>query len=393
LKTADEGYLTRRLHDVSQDVIVNLDDCGTLRGVEVSALKKNEEIVETLGERILGRVALQDVINPLTSEILVNAGEQIVESIVKAIEDEKPEEIEFVEPPALDTSFRYKSTDVKFPIAYAKATHFELKEVNWRKLSYTYLNPEHPIVPKLSSGIGQDAYGDFIFKKLKKGAFTGNLLHSIFENIAFNDPYHWDKVVKRSLKRLALVNQDLYNEKLLDLLKHVTETDLNDGQRTFKLSEVSNAVRLNEFEFDFSVKPFQTQAIKQLSKPAVPFHLRNADHLEGMMNGKIDLFFEHAGKYYILDWKSNFLGDRVEDYSQEKVWAAMDENNYHLQYHIYTSAVCKYLKMRKPDFNYKTEFGGVFYLFLRGVRNDGNYGLFFHKPELVIIDQLSNILT
>jgi DNA-directed RNA polymerase subunit beta' len=65
LKTADAGYLTRRLHDVSQDVIVNSEDCGTLRGIEVSALKKNEEIVETLGERILGRVALQDVINPL----------------------------------------------------------------------------------------------------------------------------------------------------------------------------------------------------------------------------------------------------------------------------------------------------------------------------------------
>ena len=57
LKTADAGYLTRRLHDVSQDVIVNIDDCGTLRGIEVAALKKNEEVVETLGERILGRVA------------------------------------------------------------------------------------------------------------------------------------------------------------------------------------------------------------------------------------------------------------------------------------------------------------------------------------------------
>ena len=71
----------------------------------------------------------------------------------------------------------------------------------------------------------------------------------------------------------------------------------------------------------------------------------------------------------------------------------MDENNYHLQYHIYTSAACKYLKMRKPDFNYETEFGGVFYLFLRGIRNDGNDGLFFLKPEVGIIDQLSNILT
>ena len=316
-----------------------------------------------------------------------------LDPILRAVEEVKPDEIEFINPIEMDSAFRYKSGHKKFPLDYAKAQRFDLKEVNWRKLSYTYLNPEHPIVPKLSSGIGQDVYGDFIFKKLKKGAFTGNLLHSIFENIAFNDRYHWDKIVKRSLKRLALVNQELYNERLLNLLDHVTETDLNDGQRTFKLSEVSNALRLNEFEFDFSVKPFQSQAIKQLSTPEVPFHLRHFDQLEGMMNGKIDLFFEHAGKYYILDWKSNFLGDRLEDYGQDEVWAAMDENNYHLQYHIYTSAVCKYLKMRKADFNYETDFGGVFYLFLRGIRKDGNDGVFFHKPEVGIIDQLSNILT
>ena len=103
-------------------------------------------------------------------------------------------------------SYRYVAKGLR-SLSLLRGQRFDLKEVNWRKLSYTYLNPEHPIVPKLSSGIGQDVYGDFIFKKLKKGAFTGNLLHSIFENIAFNDRYHWDKIVKRSLKRLALVNQ------------------------------------------------------------------------------------------------------------------------------------------------------------------------------------------
>ncbi|RZK36206.1 MAG: DNA-directed RNA polymerase subunit beta', partial [Pedobacter sp.] len=94
LKTADAGYLTRRLHDVSQDVIVNSVDCGTLRGIEISALKKNEEIVETLGERILGRVALQDVVNPLTSAVLVRAGEQIMEAEVKAINEAPIERVE-----------------------------------------------------------------------------------------------------------------------------------------------------------------------------------------------------------------------------------------------------------------------------------------------------------
>jgi DNA-directed RNA polymerase subunit beta' len=86
LKTADAGYLTRRLVDVSQDVIVNLEDCGTLRGIEVSPLKKNEEIVESLGERILGRVSLKTVVDPSTDEVLVEAGEQITEAVVKRIE-------------------------------------------------------------------------------------------------------------------------------------------------------------------------------------------------------------------------------------------------------------------------------------------------------------------
>ncbi len=94
LKTADAGYLTRRLVDVSQDVIINTEDCGTLRGVEVEALKKNEEIVESLGERILGRVSLHDVYNPLTEELVLRAGEEIMEADVKKLEASPIEKVE-----------------------------------------------------------------------------------------------------------------------------------------------------------------------------------------------------------------------------------------------------------------------------------------------------------
>ena len=94
LKTADAGYLTRRLVDVSQDVIINTDDCGTLRGIEVRALKKNEEVIETLGERVLGRVALNDIINPLNEEIIVLAGEEIREDAVDKINQAPIEAIE-----------------------------------------------------------------------------------------------------------------------------------------------------------------------------------------------------------------------------------------------------------------------------------------------------------
>ena len=94
LKTADAGYLTRRLVDVSQDVIVNIEDCGTLRGLEVSALKKNDEIVESLGERILGRISLHDVYHPQTDVLLVPAGEEIDDEAVEKISNSPLESVE-----------------------------------------------------------------------------------------------------------------------------------------------------------------------------------------------------------------------------------------------------------------------------------------------------------
>ncbi|MDX1905169.1 MAG: DNA-directed RNA polymerase subunit beta' [Thermonemataceae bacterium] len=94
LKTADAGYLTRRLVDVAQDVIVVEDDCGTLRGITISALKDNEDIVEPLSERILGRVSLHDVYDPLTDELIVASGEEITEIIAERIDQTSIEEVE-----------------------------------------------------------------------------------------------------------------------------------------------------------------------------------------------------------------------------------------------------------------------------------------------------------
>jgi DNA-directed RNA polymerase subunit beta' len=94
LKTADAGYLTRRLVDVSQDVIINEDDCGTLRGLFVEPLKKNDEIVESLSERLDGRVSLHDVVDPVTEELLVRSGEEISPEIAKRIENSSLDGVE-----------------------------------------------------------------------------------------------------------------------------------------------------------------------------------------------------------------------------------------------------------------------------------------------------------
>ena len=94
LKTADAGYLTRRLVDVSHDVIINEEDCGTLRGLVATAIKSKDEIVESLGERILGRTSVHDIFNPLTGELIIPAGEEITEDIANLIESLPIEQVE-----------------------------------------------------------------------------------------------------------------------------------------------------------------------------------------------------------------------------------------------------------------------------------------------------------
>lgn len=94
LKTADAGYLTRRLVDVSHDVIINEEDCGTLRGLVCTALKNNDEVIATLYERILGRVSVHDIVHPTTGKLIVAGGEEITEDIAQEIEDSPIESVE-----------------------------------------------------------------------------------------------------------------------------------------------------------------------------------------------------------------------------------------------------------------------------------------------------------
>ena len=94
MKTADAGYLTRRLVDVSHDVIITEEDCGTLRGLVCTDLKNNDEVIATLYERILGRVSVHDIIHPTTGELLVAGGEEITEEVGKKIQDSPIESVE-----------------------------------------------------------------------------------------------------------------------------------------------------------------------------------------------------------------------------------------------------------------------------------------------------------
>ena len=107
---------------------------------------------------------------------------------------------------------------------------------------------------------------------------------------------------------------------------------------------------------------------------------------QGLLNGLIDLFFEYKGKYYILDWKSNYLGDHLSYYEgEDNMREAMNSGNYHLQYFIYSLAAKKYLEARLKDFNYERDFGGAIYVYLRGARKGKASGIYTNKPT---VDQL-----
>jgi exodeoxyribonuclease V beta subunit len=108
------------------------------------------------------------------------------------------------------------------------------------------------------------------------------------------------------------------------------------------------------------------------------------------MKGFIDMVFEHDGRFYLADWKSNFLGNRKEQYHRDRLTEAMLEHHYLLQYHLYVMALHRYLLLRQPDYDYHCHFGGVYYLFLRGMEPawGADYGVYCDRPEKELVERL-----
>jgi exodeoxyribonuclease V beta subunit len=110
------------------------------------------------------------------------------------------------------------------------------------------------------------------------------------------------------------------------------------------------------------------------------------------MHGFIDLVFEYDKKFYLLDWKTNHLGYHPSDYSDDFSTDEIKKNRYDLQYLIYTIALVRFLKSRKADFEFERDFGGVFYLFIRGMRIGHNWGIYFEKPSKKLIEELERVI-
>ncbi len=267
---------------------------------------------------------------------------------------------------------------------------------NFKKMSYSFL-AAHPIkgVKEQRETYEEGSYEQFIFKDLPKGAHVGNLLHDIFEFIDYSDETKWKEIIQNLVVRYlpAEKSDPVFLDCLYKLVVNTLQTNIQLENESFQLSYLKREKRKNEFEFNFAIpNDFSISELENvLENDSREIHT-NYTTVKGLMTGFIDLFFEHDGKFYILDWKSNFLGDSIEDYNQTGVAKAMNESNYHLQYLIYALALDKYLTSKLPGFDFEQQFGGVIYLFLRGNREGEQSGVYTQKVTKEELTRLKKAL-
>lgn len=200
---------------------------------------------------------------------------------------------------------------------------------------------------------------------------VGILFHRLFECLSF-DSISQTTVLKEVVEMIRPYLQGMacqeWEEVMAQIVLNTLTAPLETSENAFSLCNISDNQRYCEMEFIYPCN--QEMKIEELESST------------GFLKGVIDLIFSHKGKYYLLDWKSNWLGDRVEDYHSKNLENAMRTNHYFLQASIYTLALEKYLKVvdQRP---FEEIFGGVYYLFLRGIdpKNPKNPGIYHFHPS------------
>jgi exodeoxyribonuclease V beta subunit len=241
--------------------------------------------------------------------------------------------------------------------------------------------------------------------RFPRGPVAGECMHTVFERADFTDAQTWDDAIATGLRlhpqsvRPGQINGDaatLLPAMLGRMLGDVLHTPLPGG---FTLANVPLQRRLVELEFSLPSRHLAASDLAAAMRAhGYPVSALDFGPLEGYLRGFIDLVFEHNGLFYVLDWKSNHLGDGPDQYGQTHLHAAMTGNGYHLQYLLYTVAVHRYLQQRMAGYQYAKHFGGVLYLFVRGVRPGWRdaagaaTGVYAHKPTLACVQRLSALL-
>ena len=237
-----------------------------------------------------------------------------------------------------------------------------------------------------------------------KGAKPGIFFHDIFENIDFKQDL---EDIKESLitDKLHEYGFDLKWKKVVcDMINNVISTPLFTDKKSFLLSSISGTDRINEMEFYFPLKTVTPKKIRkifsdygEINIPAeFPLHMERLSFSpsKGFMKGYIDMIFCYNEQFYLIDWKSNHLGNTIEDYKKGSIDRIMSEDLYILQYHIYLLALHQYLRIHLPEYSYESDFGGVLYMFIRGIdKNQGpEFGIYRDIPSPDLINALGREL-
>ena len=285
---------------------------------------------------------------------------------------------------------------------------------DWRVASFTSFAKHDPVAVELpdrdeTSGEGvppafavgsEEPQGMSIFT-FPRGVQAGIFLHWVFEQIDFADAGR-DKVrdlVEKGLERYGYPAE--WQPHLCAMVAHVLAAPLSSGTGTFSLADLRRGSWTTELEFFFPLRFVTSDLLKDClrewsGRSDSADLVRICSSLSfmpvrGMVRGFMDMVFEHGGRYYLVDWKSNHLGNRPEDYGRENLGRAMEKNLYPLQYLLYTVALNRYLSLRVRDYAYETHFGGVLYVFLRGVSPEKgeDYGIFRDLPPAGLIRDLT----
>lgn len=228
-----------------------------------------------------------------------------------------------------------------------------------------------------------------------KGARPGTFMHSLFERMDLDQARagHLTEFIQQQLLQEGY--EAHWTEALEAMLTDCLKAPL-DGQ-SMKLLSIAESARKVEMEFYLPISRLSANALNHWIARHDPLSARagtlDFQQLRGMLKGFIDLTFEYQGRWYVLDYKSNWLGASLEDYSRTQMEQVMIDHRYDLQYQIYSLAIHRLLRQRLPDYDYDRHFGGVIYLFLRGVRADSPepFGIYNHRPSRTLIEGLDRL--
>ena len=227
------------------------------------------------------------------------------------------------------------------------------------------------------------------YSELPAGAHTGNVIHDLLEHIPFNFlAENNDISQQRDKSCLRYGVKTTLPEQIDLLLDHTVNTQLSISNNSFSLKQLEQASCLKEMPFYLSMKALDVRQINRILKDCPSFQPLSEKSMRGFLTGFIDLICQHNGVFYLIDYKSN----RLENYDNKSLTLAMKQHNYGLQYWIYSVVLHQYLKNRIPDYNYEQHFGGVMYLFVRGMNKKmSNSAVYQTKPELSQLEKLERL--